>query len=966
MNIRNMTAFVLLSTVVYPSIASEHLTPIYTSVLSAEESQVQSREQLSLTEIASASQSNESMSNQLVVRNTHVVMVSERGVSVLERTEQGLIKRHEEFFNVPQYNGSQQVFASPDGKTLIWQAGFGFVELKINADFSASHKMLSSSSTSGYATSAIASDSFVINRYNENKYVAYQVTNLGLTQVGELPAADEIRNTNLIFNSKDQILISSSTNNWPNVAVIIFKTQNGIFKETARHTFTTDHSFSGTFYDTDTGRLVIQSYTNSHHLLQINGSSGTIESVGTTPNRLVETNYYSDSSGVVSGNYLITNRYQTSTLLYRDGNTFRESKRLDSYSGTMATHFNSQTGQQEYWKNSKWALQMYSVNQGAIELIQERTAKQRGLPLLDRSTMLSSDDSRLVLVQDNMRVVLLALDANKLPTEVYSHEISETNGSIGYNSQFVKVGTDKYLIAESTSYRVINVAADGKVTMTAAKGWPQSLGYYLSDLQLKVKDGYVYLTSYGLTVLQLKNDTLTLIRKFDDPTLSTQEHQNILAVVDLNGDLFALMPAFGKIAKLKLNDGKLSIEKVGTMPNVNAPFREGRNRVFAVNNPESVLVLDVDQNLKVSAVSNTSVDGDYYQKRFKIARSFQTHHPVFLLNDDVTGIWQKLTLNSDCCEPGASMQVIDGNMLSLINKNNHQQLKVFKINSAPFLPAVVSPILLNQGVSSEVALSGFVMDDEGQPLTYSGLSTSGFAISNGSKLKYDGVATGKGNVVLTVSDGELLSDLKLPYQINAAPALLKALPTVVTNQNAQLLFDLNDYIEDPEGSAISFQAQNQQGIQLSKSGLVSGIASGLQTMTFALKVSDKAGAVFATNLIVQVNAAPALTGSAGLSAKVGQSFAIDLNTLITDAEKHKISLAASTLPAGLNISGAVISGTPTSSGSHNIQVTATDELGARSQLSLSLNIASEDKKSGGSLGWAWLALLLLARARRQQ
>ncbi|RVU33313.1 GlyGly-CTERM sorting domain-containing protein [Rheinheimera riviphila] len=964
MNIRNVAVFVLLTAVVYPSIASEHLTPLYTSVLSAEESQVQSKEQLALTEIASASQSNESMSNQLVARNTHVVMVSERGVSVLERTEQGLIKRHEEFFNVPQYNGSQQIFASPDGKTLVWPAGNGFVELKINADFSASHKMLSSSSTSGYATSAIASDSFVIYRYNESRYVAYQVTNLGLTQVGELAAIDEIRNTNLIFNSKDQILISSSTNNWPNVAVIIFKTQNGIFKETARHTFTTDYSFSGTVYDTDTGRLVIQSYTNSHHLLQINSSSGTIESVGTTPHRLVETNYYSDFSGVVSGNYLVTNRYQTSTLLYRDGNTFRESKRLDSYSGTMATHFNSQTGQQEYWKNSKWALQMFSVNQGATELIQERTAKQRGLPLLDRSTMLSSDDNRLVLIQDNMRVVLLALDVNKLPAEAYSHEISETNGSIGYNSQFVKVGTDKYLLAESTSYRVVNIDADGKVTMTAAKGWPQSLGYHLSDLQLKVKDGYVYLTSYGLAVLQLKNDVLTLIRKFNDPTLTTQEHQNILAVVDLNGDLFALMPAFGKIAKLKLTDGQLSIEKVGTMPNVNAPFREGRNRVFAVHYPESVLVLDADQNLKISAISNTSVDGDYYQKRFKIARSFQTHQPVFLLNDDVTGIWQKLTLSSDCCEPGASMQVIDSHLLSISN-GNRQSLKVFKINSAPYLPTVVSPILLNQGVSSEVALAGFLQDDEAQPLSYSGLSTSGFTIADGNKLKYDGVVAGKGNVLLTVSDGELLTDLKLPFQVNAAPALIKALPTVVANQNAQLLFDLNDYIEDPEGSAISFQPQTMQGIQLSKSGLVSGTASGLQAMTFALKVTDKAGAVFATNLIVQVNAAPALTGSASLSAKVGQSFAIDLNTLITDAEKHKISLAASTLPAGLNISGAVISGTPTSSGSHNIQITATDELGARSQVSLSLNIAAEDKKSGGSLGWAWLALLLLARARRQ-
>lgn len=965
MNIRNMTAFVLLSAAVYPSLASEHLTPLFTSVLNAEQSQVQSKEPLALTEIASVDQSNESMTNQLVVRNSHIVMLSERGVSVLERTEQGLIKRHEEFFNVPQYNGSRQVFASPDGKTVVWQAGHGFVELKINADFSVSYKMLSSSTSPSYFTSAISTDSFVMYRYNENKYFAYQVTDSGLTLVAELPSLAEVRSDKLIFNSKDHILISTSNDNWPNVSIIVFKAQNGIFKESARHTLTTDYSFSGTVYDTDTGRLVIQSYTNSHPVLQINGASGSIESVGTTPNRLIESNYFSDFSGVVSGKYLTTTRYQTSFLFYRDGNTFRESKRQDYYSGTMTTHFNSQTNQQEYWQNSKWALQRFSVNQNVLELRQERTAKHRGLPLLERSTLFSSDDHRLVLVQDNTRIILLGLDANKLPTEVYSHDISGTNSSISYNSQFVKIATNKYLIADSTGYRVVNIDSDGMVTMTATKGWPQTLGNYLNDLQIKVKDGYVYLASYGLAVLQLKNDVLTLIRKFDDPTLTIPEHQNIQAVVELNGGLFALMPAFGKIAKLKIKDSLLSIEKIGTMPNVNAPFKEGRNRVFAGNSPGSVLVPDADQNLKISAFTTEHVEGDYYQKRFKIARSFHFYQPVFMLNDDVTGIWQKLTLISDCCEPGNSLQLIDGHLLSF-NSDNRQNLKVFKINSAPYLPTVVSPIQLNQGVSFEVALAGLLQDDEGQALSYSGLSTSGFSISDGAKLKYDGIAIGTGNVQLTVSDGELLSDLKLPYQINAAPALFKALPTVIANQNAQFLFDLNDYIEDPEGSAISFQPQNQQGIQLSKSGLVSGMVSGLQPMTFALNVTDKSGAVLNTQLVIQVNAAPALTGNASLNAKVGESFAVDLNTVINDAEKHKISLATATLPTGLSMSGAVISGTPTSSGSHSIQITATDELGARNQVTLSMTIAAEDKKSGGSFAWGWLAILLFVRLKRQQ
>jgi len=966
MNIRNVTALVLLSAAIYPSLASEHLTPLFTSVLNAEESQVLSKEPLALTETASMDQSNETMSNQLIVRNTHVVMLSERGVTILERTAQGLVKRHEEFFNVSQYYGSQQLFASPDGKTLVWQSGSAFIELKVNADFSASHKKLSGFSSSASITSAKTPDSFVVNFYNENKYAAYQVTDLGVIKVAELPATDEVRNTSFIYNSKDQVLISSANVWWQQSAnIIVFKAKSGVFTETARHSFTTENSSNSTIYDIDTGRLVMQTYGNVHNLIQINGTSGVIESIGTTTERLIDTSYLYDYSGVVSGDYLLADRYQTYYLLYRDGNTFRESKRLEQYHGTMTTHFNAVTGQQEYWQNSKWALQMFSVDKNALELRQERPAKQRGLPLIDRSLMFSSDDRRLVLLQDNTRVVLLGLDSKKLPTEVYSHEISQTNGSIGYGSQFIKVSTGKYLIADTTSYRIVNIDPDNNAVMTAAKGWPQSMGYYQNNPQLKVKDGVIYLASYGLTVLQLKNDVLSVIRKFDDATLTSQERQSIQAVVELKGDLFALMPEFGKMAKLKLKDDQLSAEKIGSMPKVSAPFREGRDRVFAGNNQTAVLILDATENLKVSAITTDFYEGDLYQKRFSISRYFQTHSPAFMLNDDVTGIWQKLTLNSDCCEPGVGMQVIDGYLLTLGN-GPRQNLKMFKINSAPYLPEVVNPIPLNQGVSSELALAGFLRDDEGQPLSYSGLSTLGFTISDGNKLKYDGIAAGKGNVVLTVSDGELLTDLKLPYQINAAPALLKALPTVITNQNTQLLFDLNDYIEDPEGSAINFQTQNQQGIQLSKSGLISGIASGLQQMTFALKVTDKAGAILNTNLVIQVNAAPALTGNASLNAKVGESFAIDLNTLITDAEKHKISLTAATLPAGLNMNGAVITGTPTSSGSHSIQLTATDELGARSQLSLSLNIAPEDKKSGGAAGWPLLALLLLMRVRRQQ
>ncbi|MDZ7870826.1 MAG: Ig domain-containing protein [Rheinheimera sp.] len=193
---------------------------------------------------------------------------------------------------------------------------------------------------------------------------------------------------------------------------------------------------------------------------------------------------------------------------------------------------------------------------------------------------------------------------------------------------------------------------------------------------------------------------------------------------------------------------------------------------------------------------------------------------------------------------------------------------------------------------------------------------------------------------------------------------MRPLPVITANQNGLLQFDFNDYIEDPEGSAISFAPQNQQGFSLSKSGLLSGTATALADVSLPLQVTDKAGAVLKTTATIKVNAAPALTGSSTASGKVNQSFALDLNTVITDTEKHRITLTAQGLPAGLSLNGAVISGTPTAAGSATVSITAIDELGARNQLSLNLQIAPEDKKGGGAVGFGLLALLAFVRRRR--
>lgn len=961
MNIRNGTVFLLLNIVLGQSIASEQISPLYTSVLSAEESQYQTRDPLAFTKLTSITQSNETLNNQIIAREKHVVMISNNGVTVLERTSSGLVKRHEEFFESNKYGGSQQIFASPNGKYLVWQASYNFVELVVNDDFTVTHRLIPNLSNIYGSITSDSEQSFVFNNYYQSRYQAYQVTDEGLVQVGQLPAS-VVSNSTVIFNAKDQILVSIYSE-WQFSRVLVFKANNGIFTETGRHEFATDGYMNGSGYDIDNDRLVIYRNSGIHDEFRINRETGTIDTVATTTDRLIYSDYLRDYSGIVSGDFMLIKRYQDYFLLKRDGSSYFQVEQLDGYEYSAGVFFNPSSNTQEYWINDSWALKLYKVEQNKLSLLQERSSPERGMPKIDSYRFQHSDDNHFVLTRRNDKVILLSLDKSKATPDL-TGVLIDSPSEIDYNTVILKVESGLYLIASSTGYRLVSEDTQGHISVTAVKNWPKSLGNYLYRLQqLKVIDGYIYYAYSGLFVLKLQNNVFTVVEKLTQATIPASDLEQITAVVKLNNHIFALIPSSGKVLRLKQDADKLKVETTGTMPAVNGPYEEGRNRIFAGAEQGMVLTTEDNQNLRISSVTPGTINGNNYKKRIKFAANYSFYSTSFMLNDDVTGIWQQLVIPEDCCGDSSAMLIMDGHLVT-ITLNGIQNIQISKINTAPYLASVVKPIPLNQGVSSDIVLDTFLQDDENDSISYSGMSSSLFSMIDSKKLKFNGNGTGAGELLLTAGDGALTTELKLPYQINAAPALLKALPIVVANQNAPLQFELNDYIEDPEGSAVSFQTQTQNGFHLSKSGLLSGTATSLQSVTFPLMVSDKAGALFSTTLTVQVNAAPAITGNTNLNAKVGESYAIDLNTLIADAEKHKISLTITNLPAGLNLSGAVISGTPSTSGNYNLNVTATDELGARSQLALSLAIAAEDKKSGGVLSWGWLLLLMCLRVRR--
>jgi hypothetical protein len=95
-------------------------------------------------------------------------------------------------------------------------------------------------------------------------------------------------------------------------------------------------------------------------------------------------------------------------------------------------------------------------------------------------------------------------------------------------------------------------------------------------------------------------------------------------------------------------------------------------------------------------------------------------------------------------------------------------------------------------------------------------------------------------------------------------------------------------------------------------------------------------------VVPPANTAPTVANPVGpRSATVGVAFSVNVGNVFTDAQTPtQLGLSASGLPAGLNLSGGTISGTPSTSGISTITLTATDPGGLAGTTSFQLTVNS--------------------------
>jgi prepilin-type N-terminal cleavage/methylation domain-containing protein len=198
-------------------------------------------------------------------------------------------------------------------------------------------------------------------------------------------------------------------------------------------------------------------------------------------------------------------------------------------------------------------------------------------------------------------------------------------------------------------------------------------------------------------------------------------------------------------------------------------------------------------------------------------------------------------------------------------------------------------------------------------------------------------ASGTFNITITVTDA-LAATASKSYTVVINPALSITGPANLPDWTAGRAYPATTMTTSGGTTPITFSASNlPTGLSINTStGQITGTPT--NTGTFAnviVKATDGIGATATHNDSITINPAPSITTSSLPAASQGVAYN---TTLAGTGGTPSITWSASPLPAGLSINAStgVISGTPTGSGTTNVNITLTDATGATANKTLAL------------------------------
>ncbi|MDF3126818.1 putative Ig domain-containing protein [Rheinheimera sp. 1928-s] len=473
-----------------------------------------------------------------------------------------------------------------------------------------------------------------------------------------------------------------------------------------------------------------------------------------------------------------------------------------------------------------------------------------------------------------------------------------------------------------------------------------------------------------LHLFSIGNNTLTYLDTAAAGINGFTELPDLASTTEMNGHLLVHNIYTGTVQEFSVVNNKLKQRDLFTAPQPNSYITQLRfvsGQVHAQVNSTLYVYKEIAGQFRLLSLNNLPNQSIYYLD----------DRLVLIPEDGFSVKIAKLDLESGIAVEQHTMDFADylnlrhafmlGQHLYLEANYTPLTLKRYLVNRAPDLTQIQAPMQFNQGVSYSIELTSLIQDaDANDTLSFSLVNAvTGITVTEQGTLTYDGSPLSASTVIVRATDNTgLYSDITLAFDHNKAPALAQAWIAPVLNQNKAFVLDLNEYFADPEGSVLSYEITSTANLTVTTKGIVSGTIASGQVHQLTVVVKDSKGATSSHTLDLSVNAAPVLSGSGNLTMSTDETVSINLTSLFTDAEGQSISFSASSLPAGLTLSGSTISGKVTTAGSFSTLITATDSAGATSQTTLNF-VATEPKSSGGSSGWiSVFALIALALSRR--
>ncbi|MFD2569251.1 putative Ig domain-containing protein [Spirosoma soli] len=283
---------------------------------------------------------------------------------------------------------------------------------------------------------------------------------------------------------------------------------------------------------------------------------------------------------------------------------------------------------------------------------------------------------------------------------------------------------------------------------------------------------------------------------------------------------------------------------------------------------------------------------------------------------------------------------------------------VTQANIAPTVATTIPPqsATVGQAFSYVIPANTFA-DANGDALTLTVTGLPQGLSFNGSTTAISGTPTTATAVSVTVvatDPGSLSVSTTFSLTVSPAPVIIAPLALTLTASPSQLLTSgMTTLSATVSGGTTPYSFSFSGPGTISPSGntaSVSGLTAGVQT--FTLLVSDATSPTSQTLsasvsvTVSEANTAPTTTGIPNQTATVGQSFSLDLATAFSDAQTpNSLTLSATGLPAGLNLTGSTLSGTASQTGTSTVTVTATDPGSLSASTSFTLTVLPQSMTS---------------------